>query len=416
MENANFFIFTGDMGKNMMEKNRNALSKNAPKFNALNLPIHRASTLVFDSTEAFLSRKTQLFDGFSYGLYGTPTTKALEEQIARVEGGQRAVLVPSGLASLTLSMLAVLQGGDHVLVADCVYGPTREFCQTILKKMGIAVTFFEADAGSLHTLINEKTKLVVLESPGSFTMEIQDISIICEVAHAAHALVMMDNTWGFGNARMFDHGIDIVCTALSKYASGHSDVCMGSVTVNDEELYRKLKTFVTGSGIGVSSDDAYLVMRGLSTLEIRLAEHAKRGLELTRWLRARTEVKTVLNPADPDDAFFSRFDRYFASGNGLVSLILHDQNLDSISAMLDGLRYFRIGNSWGGTTSLVALGDLSSVRTAEPWPQGRYILRLHMGLEPVEQLYDDLEEGFARLTTKSMSMQGYAANPATNAV
>lgn len=388
-----------------MEKNRKVLSNNAPKFNALNLPIHRASTLVFDTTEAFLSRKSQLFDGFSYGLYGTPTTKALEEQIAFVEGGQRAVLVPSGLAALTLSMLAFLQAGDHVLVADCVYGPTREFCQTILKKMGVAVTFFAAGADNLHSLITEKTKLVVLESPGSFTMEIQDIASICDEAHAAHALVMMDNTWGFGNARMFDHGVDLVCTALSKYASGHSDVCMGSVTVNDEALYRKLKTFVTGSGIGVSSDDAYLVMRGLSTLEIRLAEHAKRGLALTRWLRGRAEVSTVLNPADLDDAYFSRFDRYFSRGNGLVSLTLHDQNFDSISALLDGLQYFRLGNSWGGTTSLAALSDLSGVRTTTPWHKGSYILRLHMGLEPVELLYEDLQKGFARLTANSPSMQ-----------
>lgn len=202
---------------------------------------------------------------------------------------------------------------------------------------------------------------------------------------------------------MFDYGVDIVCTALSKYASGHSDVCMGSVSVNDEDLYRKLKTFVTRVGIGVSSDDAYLIMRGMSTLEVRIAEHARRGLELTKWLRGRPEVKAVLNPADPEDSNFPRFSRYFTSGNGLVSLILHNQNIEAISAMLDGFTQFRIGASWGGTTSLVALSDLSGLRTVQLRPQGSYvlrshILRLHMGLEPINLLYEDLEAGFVRLS------------------
>ena len=382
----------------MTEKNNSELKQTAPIFNALNLPVHRASTLVFDSTDTFLSRKSQLFDGFSYGLYGTPTTKALEEQIALIEGGTRALLLPSGLAALTHAMLAFLEAGNHILVADCVYGPTREFCETTLKKMGIAVTFFAAGAESVRSLILPQTKLILLESPGSFSSEIQEIAAICEQAHAAQVRVLMDNTWGFGNSRMFDHGIDIVCTALSKYASGHSDVCMGSVTVNDEALYRKLKTFVAGMGSGVSSDDAYLVMRGLSTLEIRLAEHARRGLELTEWLRNRVEVLAVLNPAAARDACHSRFVRYFTGGNGLVSVIPKNQDLNAISAMLDGFRHFRIGASWGGTTSLVALSDLSGVRSIEPRPHGSYILRLHIGLEPLQPLYDELEAGFARLT------------------
>lgn len=383
----------------MTGKNNSDSKQTTPIFNALNVPVHRASTLVFESTETFLSRKMKLFDGFSYGLYGTPTTKALEVQIASTEGGTRALLLPSGLAALTHAMLAFLDAGDHILVADCVYGPTREFCETTLKKMGVAVTFFAAGADSVRSLIVPQTKLILLESPGSFSSEIQEIAAICEQAHAAQIRVLMDNTWGFGNTRMFDHGVDIVCTALSKYASGHSDVCMGSVTVKDEGLYRKLKTFVAGMGSGVSSDDAYLVMRGLSTLEIRLAEHARRGLELTNWLRNRAEVLAVLNPAAAKDPYHSRFARYFTGGNGLISVILKNHNLDAISAMLDGFRHFRIGASWGGTTSLVALSDLSGVRSVEPRAQGSYILRLHMGLEAEQPLYDDLEAGFARLTS-----------------
>lgn len=268
---------------------------------------------------------------------------------------------------------------------------------TTLKKMGISVSFFRADADCLGSLLNASTRMVVLESPGSLTMEIQEISTICEEAHAIGALVMMDNTWGFGNSNMFKFGVDIVSTALSKYASGHSDVCMGSVVVKDEELYRRLKTFISGMGSGVSSDDAYLVLRGLSTLHVRLQEHARRGLALTKWLRGRTEVSMVLNPADHDDSQHARFCRYFSGGNGLVSLYLRAASLNAIGAMLDGFGHFRIGASWGGTTSLVALCDLSGLRAVEPCAPGNYILRLHMGLEPVGPLYEDLEQGFARL-------------------
>lgn len=388
-----------------MPQNKAAtLPNEPPKFNALNLPVHRASTIVFDTTEKFLSRKSQLFDGFSYGLYGTPTTRALEEQVAQIEGGLRSVLLPSGQAALTHGILALLEEGDHILVADCVYGPLREFCTHTLKRFGISASFFRADANSLSSLpsaMNAKTKMVVLESPGSFTMEIQEITDVCREAHSMGALVMLDNTWGFGNSKMFEHGVDIVATALSKYACGHSDVCMGAVTVSDDALYRKLKTFISGIGSGVSSDDAYLVSRGLSSLEVRLQEHARRGLEFTTWLRHRAEVKEVINAADPDDIRHARFSRYFSGGNGLISLILKTNNLVAISAMLDGFQHFKIGASWGGTASLVGLCDLSIVRTVEPQMPGTYIVRLHIGLEHRELLYADLEAGFIRLSEHS---------------
>ena len=370
----------------------------ARQFNALNVAVHRASTLVFDSTEAFLSRKDLLFDGFSYGLYGTPTTRALEERVAEIENGRRSILVPSGLAALTHPMLSMLGQGDHVLVADCVYGPLRVFCATTLERLGISVTFFRADAHSIAALLTDRTKLVVMESPGSLTMEIQEIGAVCDEAHAVGALVMMDNTWGFGSSDMFGHGVDLVSTALSKYACGHSDICMGSVTVKDEDLYRKLKRCIAGLGCGVSSDDAYLVLRGLSTLEVRLAEHARRGLELTRWLRTRPEVRAIMNPADPDDRWHERFRRYFSRGNGLLSVVLETRDMRAIARMLDGFNHFRIGASWGGTTSLVALAELSAVRSVERPPQGSFVIRFHMGLEePVDVLFADLEAGFARL-------------------
>ena len=369
----------------------------SPRFSALTVPVHRASTLVFDTTAQFLARKGQLFDGYSYGLYGTPTTRALETEVASIEGGSRTVLVPSGLAALTHPMLALLSAGDHVLVADCVYGPTREFCNSVLRKIGVAVTYFAADAATIDAHLQSNTRLVLLESPGSFTMEIQEIAAISREAHTAGALVMLDNAWGFGNSAMFEHGVDIVCTALSKYAAGHSDVCLGSITVRSERLFRQIKTFVSGVGTGVSSDDALLVLRGLRTLSVRLAEHAQRGLDLTQWLRGRREVASLVHPAHPEDPQHQRFKRYFSSGNGLLTILLHSQDLERISAMLDGLKHFRIGASWGGTDSLIAIADLTASRIVQPWPPGRYALRLHIGLEPLEPLYADLEAGFTRL-------------------
>ena len=366
-------------------------------FNALNVAVHRASTVVFDSTAAFMARRSQLFDGFSYGLYGTPTTRALETTVARIEGGTRSMLLPSGLAALTHCTLALLTSGDQVLVADCVYGPTREHCASTLRRLGIRVDFFAPDAADIRTLMDERTRLVILESPGSYSMEIQDIAALCQQAHAGGALVMADNTWGFGSTDLFAHGVDIVATAVSKYASGHSDVCMGSVTVRDEALFRKLKAFFAALGAGVSSDDAYLVQRGLSTLDVRLAEHARRGVAVSRWLRQQPGIEAVLNPADPDDGGYARFQRFFLRGNGLVSLVPRRQDLPALAAMIDGLAHFRIGASWGGTESLVALADLSAARSVRARAAGSFVVRLHIGLEPFDTLLEDLRLGLERL-------------------
>ena len=369
----------------------------SPGFNALNVAVHRASTVVFPSTAAFMARRSLLFDGFSYGLYGTPTTRALEAAVARIEGGTRAMLLPSGLAAITHPTLALLTPGDQVLVADCVYGPTREHCAATLRRLGIRVDFFAPDAADIRPLMDARTRLVILESPGSYSLEIQDIAALCEQAHAAGALVMADNTWGFGSSDLFTHGVDIVATALSKYASGHSDVCMGSVTVRDEALFRKLKAFFAALGAGVSSDDAYLVQRGLSTLQVRLAEHARRGVVVSQWLRRQPGIAAVLNPADPDDDGHARFQRFFKRGNGLVSFVPQRQDLPALAAMIDGLAHFRIGASWGGTESLVALADLSAARSVRARAAGNCIVRLHIGLEPFDDLLEDLRLGLGRL-------------------
>lgn len=366
-------------------------------FRSLTLAVHRASTIVFDDTASFLARRGRMFEGFSYGLYGTPTTRALEQAVAGIEGGTRSIVVPSGLAAITQPTLALLAPGDQVIVADCVYGPTREHCASVLRRWGVRVDFMPADADDIAALLTDRTRLVILESPGSYSMEIQDIATIAAQAHAAGARVLADNTWGFGSSRLFEHGVDIVATALSKYAAGHSDVCMGAVTVRDEALFRQLKTAIAGMGLGVSGDDAYLVMRGLATLDVRLDIQASHALEASRWLRAQPGVARVLNPADPDDAAHARFGRYFGRGNGLVSFVPERQELGALAAMIDGLRHFRIGASWGGTESLVALADLSTARSAPQRAVPMYVVRLHFGVEAVEPLLQDLDAALARL-------------------
>lgn len=367
------------------------------RFSALNVPVHRASTVVFDDTASFLSRRSQLFDGFSYGLYGTPTTRSLEAEIARLEGGTRCIVLPSGLAAITQPTLALLNPGDHVMVADCVYGPTREHCASLLRRWGVRVDFVASDCSDISALLTERTRLVILESPGSYSMEMQDIAAIARQAHAAGAWVLADNTWGFACTDLFEHGVDIVATALSKYASGHSDVCMGSVTVRDEVLFRKLKSAVAGMGLGVSSDDAYLVLRGLRTLDVRLDTQSDCAVRMAQWLRAQPGVAAVLNPADPQDAGHERFRRFFRRGNGLLSLVPQRQDLGALAAMIDGMTHFRIGASWGGTESLVALADLSGVRSAPSGATPNYVVRLHLGLEPYEVLQQDVDAALQRM-------------------
>ncbi|WP_338009986.1 trans-sulfuration enzyme family protein [Nitratireductor pacificus] len=370
------------------------------EFRQLNAPLHRASTVLFPDTETFINRQGLLFDGFSYGLYGTPTIRTLEDQVAEIEGGVRSIAVPSGLAAVTHPLLALCVTGDHVLIADCAYGPTRSFAKETLRKLGVEVEFFPSDAASIKERLRPGTRAVVLESPGYYTMEMQEIGAIAAEAHAVGALVLIDNSWGFGASSMFAHGVDICCTALSKYASGAGDLCMGSITVADEALFRTLKTFLANLGTGVSSDEAYLVMRGLSSMQVRVREHADRALELARWLSVHPAVSRVLSPPLDTDRYHERYTRFFRNGNGLLSVLLHETGIEPLRAMIDGLEHFRIGASWGSPHSLVSITEPAASREIDQWERGRYLVRLHVGLEPFELLKEDLERGFERLTLK----------------
>lgn len=295
-------------------------------------------------------------------------------------------------------MLALLKSGDHVLVVENAYSTTREFCQSFLSRMGISHALIPADAVSIGPWLTPATRLVLLESPGSYTMEVQDIERIASEARGRGAWVAIDNAWGLGLTRPFDHGVDIVCSALSKYAGGHSDVCMGSVTVTDRRLYEHLKTTSFMLGEGVSSDDASLVLRGLQTLDLRLAEHARRATAVAGFLRQHASVQRVICPHDPDDRHHGRFSRDFSGGNGLVSVILKRFPDDQVTSMVEGFRMFRIGASWGGTHSLVAPVRASSFPWLAPEEQEAWLLRLHVGLEPFDGLMRDLKDGFAQLT------------------
>ena len=367
------------------------------EFRPLNPAVHRASTLTFTNVQDFLKRKERLFDGFSYGLYGTPTTRELEQQVAAIEGGNHCCAVSSGLAALTQPLLSLLKQGDHVLVVDCVYGPTREFCRDVLKQYGIECTFVPADIISIQAWLQPNTRMVVLESPGSYTMELQDTTAICQQAHAHDALVLMDNAWGFGLTKWFEHGVDIVGSALSKYACGHSDVCMGSITVRDEELFKKIKSRLALSGLGVSSDDAYLVLRGLQTLDVRLAEHHRRGLTVAAWLEEQAAVLKVLYPPAESVHTNELYHRYFSGGHGLISVLLHETKADQIAKCVNSLTLFKIGASWGGTHSLVALMQPAGVRTLGTWQSNQWMLRFHIGLEPMEEIMTDLNQAFEPL-------------------
>lgn len=374
--------------------------QNMPEFMGFSVPIHRATTIKFNTVDEFTSRRERLFDGFSYGLYGTPTVRFMEQEIARLEGGKYCLATPSGLSAINLPMLAFLKSGDHILITQNAYSTTREFCDDFLPRMGVRHTLIPADATSIQQWLESETRLVILESPGSYTMEIQEMQRIAREAHQHGALISVDNAWGFGLTQLFNFGIDIVCNALSKYASGHSDVCMGSVTVNDRKLYERLKTTSFMLGEGVSSDSASLVLRGLQTFKVRISEHAKRVLVVADWLSKQPMVERVICPSHPGDSQHKRFSRYFSGGNGLLSVILKQTADRNVIEMVEGFKIFKIGASWGGTHSLVAPIRGNTFSWLDMRERERWLLRFHIGLEPFEALQQELEEGFATLLAR----------------
>lgn len=364
----------------------------------VNTPIYRGSTVLFPSVAALEANDQD----FTYGRLGTPTVKALEEAIAELEGGHRSLLTPSGLSAIATALLAFVSAGDEILVVDSVYRPARRFCDNVLKRLGVTITYYDPLIGAgIERLITKKTKIVFTESPGSQTFEVQDVPAIAKTAHAAGAVVILDNTWATPlYFKPFAHGADVSIQAATKYIGGHADIMLGAITMNERTSAAVAKVH-EDLGLCTGPEDVYLGLRGLRSLGVRLERHQRSGLELARWLAERPEVARVLQPALPGDPGHDLWKRDFTGASGLFSIVLKPVPHASVAAMLDGLSLFGMGYSWGGFESLILPFDPSAYRTATTWQAEGPALRLHVGLEAVEDLKADLEAGFARLAARA---------------
>lgn len=362
-------------------------------FDPLGVAIHRGSTIVFKDAAAYAARGERGHQGYSYGLYGTPTTRTLEAKLTALEEGAWTFLAPSGQAANILAILPFIAAGDHLLMVDSVYPPMRDFAETDLRRLGVEVEYFNPlDAEDVTARIRSTTRMVWCESPGSTTKEVIDLPRIAEIAHAHGALVGLDNTWATPlNYKPLRHGADIVTEALTKFVSGHSDVLMGSLTVGDERLIGAIRAQIGRFGIGVSPDDASLVLRGFETLGVRLRHSERVALEFARRLAAQPLVDQVLHPALETSPGHAIWKRDFLGSSGVFSIVFNRAASDRVSAALDAFRLFAIGASWGGTRSLVAPMPVARHRSVTPWTGPDVVLRLSIGLEDEAELWADIE-------------------------
>jgi cystathionine beta-lyase len=365
---------------------------------AVNTPVFRASTILFPTVADLEKSARGEHEGLSYGLHGLPTVKDLQTAVATIEGAHAAFAVPSGLAATTLPLLAMLKPGDHLLVTDSVYGPTRRFCDLHLTRLGVEATYYDPLVGTaIESEMRPNTRIVFTESPGSLTFEIQDIPAIAAVAHAHGARVVMDNSWATPFCfPSFARGVDVSVHAATKYIGGHSDVLLGLILTN-EATAPAMHRLWTDMGVTASSDDCFLGLRGLRTLPTRLARHQASALRVASWLAARPEVREVIYPALPGARGHALWQRDFTGATGLFAVVLQPVAKERIDAMLNGFSLFGMGWSWGGFESLAIPIWPEKVRTATRWDAGGPCLRLHIGLEDPEDLIADLAAGLARL-------------------
>ena len=366
----------------------------------VNPPIHRASTILYPTVEAFERRVERKYgNSASYGLHGTPITFALREALAELSGGARSLVTSSGLSAIAQALAAFLRAGDHLLVSDNTYGPTRTFCTSTLARFGVETTFYDPTiGGDIDGLIRPNTRVVYAESPGSLTFEVQDVPAIAAAAHARGATVFLDNTWATPlNFRAFDHAVDVELQAATKFLAGHSDLVMGVITARTETLFRRLKDGIDEFGDSVAPDLCYEALRGLRTLDVRMRRHEQSALDVARWLAGRPEVARVLHPALPDHPGHAVWRRDFTGSSSLFGVLLRTESKEAVAAMLEGLSLFKIGASFGGFESLILRAQLKNTRTVRPWSERGTLLRLHVGLEAPEDLVADLEAGLRRL-------------------
>lgn len=367
----------------------------------VNTPIYETSTVLFDSLKAYEDASAQKIGDPSYGISGSPTNRALESAIATWEGAKHALITPSGLSAITLPLMAILSPGDHLLLVDTVYGPTRRFALKELKRIGVEIGFFDPLIGKdIEKLIKKNTKLIVLESPGSLTFEVQDIPAITKVAKKRGVLTMMDNSWATPlYFRPLEHGVDISMQALTKYAGGHSDVLMGSLAMNDKAIHARILECYKHQGLYVSADQAYLAARGLPTVATRMQQHFESALVVAGWLKKQKQVSKVIYPPLPGSDGHALWKRDFDTGGaGLLTFLLDKPYAEkSVYAFVDGMKHFGIGASWGGFESLMLRIRPETVRSATKWPHKNTAIRIHVGLEDNNDLINDLEAGLKRL-------------------
>ena len=367
----------------------------AEQFGFVNTPIYRGSTVLYPTYADLQARAGR----FSYGTSGTPTTRALEEAWSELAGAATTVLTPSGLAAITVALLCATKAGDHVLVMDNVYRPTRVFCDTVLRRFGVEATYFDpmAPAATLAALLRPNTTCLVLEAPGSQSFEVPDLPSLVALARERDICTVLDNTWA---TPIFfpPHaaGVDIAVEAGTKYLSGHSDLLLGLTSAN-AAWAPALRAMHSAFAMVAGPEDVFLGLRGLRTLDLRLREAERQGLAMARWLKGRPEVARVLHPALPDCPGHDNWRRDFGGSSGLFSVVLEPVPVAAVAAMLDGLRLFGMGYSWGGYESLVIPFDCRGYRSAVPWVPDGPALRFSIGLEDVDDLQADLDAGFARL-------------------
>ena len=362
----------------------------------VNPPVYHASTVLYPSAEDLIAHRAR----YQYGRRGTPTSEALEGAIQAIEGPGCAgvALVPSGLSAISTALLSAVRSGDHVLVTDSAYRPTRTFCDGVLARLGIATTYYDPLIGAgIAGMFRPNTRAVFVEAPGSQSLEMQDVPAIAAAAHERGLTVLMDNTWATPlYFQAFANGVDLSIQAGTKYIGGHSDVMLGTISAN-ASLWPRLKETVTTMGLCVGPDDMYLALRGLRTLGVRLERHRQSALMVARWLRERPEVLRVLHPALEDDPGHAIWRRDFTGSSGLFSIVLEPTGEAAVRTFLDALDLFGMGFSWGGYESLVILFDCAGYRTATRWAPGGPALRFHIGLEDPNDLIADLERGFAAM-------------------
>ncbi|MEM0906915.1 MAG: cystathionine beta-lyase [Pseudomonadota bacterium] len=356
----------------------------------VNPPVVHASTVLFPDVDT-MARKGQRY---TYGRSGTPTTDALTDIVNELEGADATVLAPTGLAACTVALAAVVKSGDHILVVDNIYHPTRAFCDGFLSRYGVTTHYVDGqDLDAVETALTRPIAAVFLETPGSLTFEMIDVPKIAEMARAAGAVTLMDNTWATPiYFQPLAHGVDLSIQAATKYFAGHSDLLLGTIA-GKAELMAKVRKCWDEWGLHVGPDDVFLTLRGMRTLDVRLERHQRNTRLVSEWLSARKEVAQVLYPALPGAPGHALWARDFKGATGLMGITFKDVPRDKVKAFVNGLGLFGIGASWGGFESLATLASLGSIRTAKPWPRDEHVVRLNIGLEDPQDLIEDLEGG-----------------------